>query len=168
MDTGLPSESYDFAIARLIFQHLSQPIQAAQEIIRLLKPGGKLAIIDIDADLWGIAEPYLPELQRIYEKSALAQAKRGGNQFVGRCLWRILQASGYTRLRLEAFVYHSDELGLEPFISQMNPDRLLPAVQTGLISPAEFATAHNAYQHFLTSPNAYILMLGLIACGEKA
>jgi SAM-dependent methyltransferase len=101
------------------------------------------------------------------QMSKRAQAARGGNQFIGRRLWQILQASGYINLRLEAFVYHSDALGIEAFLSQMNPDRLLPAVLEGSLSPEEFTKAHRAYQHFLTSSNAYILMLGLIACGEK-
>lgn len=167
MNMGLPEKHYDFALARLIFQHLSSPIEAAQEVLRVLKPGGKLAIIDLDAALWGIVEPYVPELQTIYAKSAQAQAARRGNQLIGRRLWRILQAAGYTNLRLEAFVYHSDELGIEPFIPQMDPDRLLPSVWSDWISPQEFATAHIAYQRFLKSPDAYILMLGLIACGER-
>ncbi|MBD2385983.1 class I SAM-dependent methyltransferase [Cylindrospermum sp. FACHB-282] len=167
MNMCLPEQHYDFAIARLIFQHLSNPIEAAKEVLHVLKPGGKLAIIDLDAALWGIVEPYIPELQTIYAKSTQAQTARKGNQFIGRQLWRILQSAGYTNLQLEAFVYHSDALGLEPFISQMNPDRLLPAVWVDCVSLEEFATAHVAYQRFLKSPDAYVLMLGLIACGER-
>ncbi|MBD2511825.1 methyltransferase domain-containing protein [Nostoc muscorum FACHB-395] len=167
MNMGLPEQHYDFAIARLIFQHLSNPIEAAKEVLRVLKPGGKLAIIDLDAALWGIVEPHIPEIQPIYAKSTQAQTGRKGNQLIGRRLWRILQAAGYTNLQLEAFVYHSDALGLEPFISQINPDRLLPAVWADCISLQEFTTVHVAYQRFLESPDAYVLMLGLIAYGER-
>lgn len=167
MDTGLTENTYDFAIARFVFQHLSNPIAAVQEALRVLKPGGKLVVIDIDAALWGLVEPYIPELQLIYQKTVRTQASRGGNRLIGRQLWRILQAAGYENLQLEAFVYHSDELGLEAFRPQMDPDRLLPAVQAGFISSQEHMTTHAAYQHFLASPNAYILMLGLMAYGEK-
>jgi ubiquinone/menaquinone biosynthesis C-methylase UbiE len=167
MQMNLPPESYDFAIARLLFQHLNDPIEAAKQVLPILKPGGKLAIIDIDAALWGIVEPYIPEIQPIYAKYAQVQAKHGGNRFIGRRLWRILKLAGYNNLRLEAFVYHSDEMGIESFRAQMQPDRLLPAVQMNLISPLEMAITHQAYEKFLKSPDAYILMLGLIACGEK-
>lgn len=51
-DTGLRANSFDFAIARLLFVHLPDPVAAAREILRILKPGGKLVIIDSDADLF--------------------------------------------------------------------------------------------------------------------
>ena len=41
LETGLPADSYDFAYARLIFQHLPRPVDAARELWRVLKPGGR-------------------------------------------------------------------------------------------------------------------------------
>lgn len=165
LEMGLLTNTYDFAIARYLFQHLNQPVQAAKETWHVLKTGGKLAIIDIDASLWGIVEPSFPQLQGIYAKSG--QANRGGNRRIGRQLWRILQEAGYHQPELEAFVYHSDAQGLEPFLPQMAPDRLLRAVTLQQITPQEFALAHTLYRQFCESPSAYVLMIGLIACGEK-
>ena len=31
----------------------------------------------------------------------------------------------------------------------------------------EFVTAHALYQQFLSAPEAYVLMVGFIACGTK-
>jgi ubiquinone/menaquinone biosynthesis C-methylase UbiE len=167
LDTGLPGDSFDFAVARLVFQHLDDPAAAAAETLRLLKPGGRLAVIEVDASLWGIVEPSMPGLQRVYEKVARAQAARGGDRLIGRRLWRILKAAGYENLRLEAYVYHSDELGLEAFAAQLNPDRLWPQVKDGSISLSELAAVRMAYEKFLSSTDAYILMLGLMCVGEK-
>ena len=165
--TGLPDNSYDFAIARYLFQHLADPVRAAQEVKRVLKPGGKLALIDIDAMLWGIVEPFFPQLQAIYAKAAQAQSDSGGNRLIGRQLWRILQEAGYHQVELEAFVYHSDAQGLELFLTQMDPDRLQRALKGGQISAEEFETAQTLYQQFVAAPNAYVMMVGLIGCGEK-
>jgi ubiquinone/menaquinone biosynthesis C-methylase UbiE len=57
MDTGLEDNTFDFAIARLLFAHLPEPVAAAREIFRILKPSGKLMIIDSDADLFWLTNP---------------------------------------------------------------------------------------------------------------
>ena len=104
-------------------------------------------------------------MQAIYAKTG--QARRGGNRRIGRRLWRTLQAAGFVNVELEAFVYHSDDLGLEPFLPQLDPNRLLRSLKSDQISLSEYATAHALYHKFQAAPDAYVLMVGLIACGEK-
>ncbi|NJN23733.1 MAG: class I SAM-dependent methyltransferase [Acaryochloridaceae cyanobacterium RL_2_7] len=42
------SQSFDFVYARLLFQHLAQPLQVLAEIKRILKPGGVVCLVDVD------------------------------------------------------------------------------------------------------------------------
>jgi ubiquinone/menaquinone biosynthesis C-methylase UbiE len=165
--TGLAAASFDFVLARYLFQHLPDPEAVARESLRVLRPGGRLAVVDLDAALWGIVDPAFPEVQRIYAKTGRAQAARGGDRLVGRRLWRMLRASGFDPVDLEAFVYHSDALGLEAFAPQIDPDRLLSFVREGFITPEEHAQVQEAYRRFLATPGAYVLMVGLLACGER-
>jgi ubiquinone/menaquinone biosynthesis C-methylase UbiE len=165
--TGLADACFDFVLARYLFQHLPDAEAVAREALRVLRPGGRLAVVDLDAALWGIVEPAFPEVQPIYAKTGRAQAARGGDRLVGRRLWRILRRCGFDPVELEAFVYHSDALGLQAFAPQMDPDRLLSAVRTGFITPEEHAQVQAAYRRFLSTPDAYVLMVGLVACGER-
>ncbi len=64
MDTRLEANQFEFAYARLLFQHLPDPIGAAKEIWRVLKPGGKLVTNDIDDELFGLPAAYPRTLTR--------------------------------------------------------------------------------------------------------
>lgn len=167
MDTRLADNSFDFAYARLLFQHLPDPIGAAKEIWRVLRPGGKFVIYDIDDDIFGLIEPTVPEWPSVLEKFAQAQATQGGNRRVGRSLWRILKAAGFSNLDLEVVASHSDNIGIEPFLPQMDPDRLLPLVKVGLMSGQELEKIRASRDKFLASPEPYILTLSLMVYGEK-
>ena len=167
MDTGLPDDSFDFALARLIFQHLPDPYDAAQEVLRVLKPGGRLVIIDADDALWGVADPTIRGMKLILEKYGRAQAAQGGNRLIGRRSWRILESAGFIDLDLEAVVTHSDALSIEAFLPQIDPDRLLPLVKAGLMSEQEIGQIRASRDAFLAAARPYILMLMLMVCGKK-
>lgn len=163
--TGLPSNSCEFVIARYLFQHLPDPAAVAKEALRVLKPGGKLAVIDVDARLWGIVEPVFPQLEALYARSGAEQAAKGGNRLIGRHLWSIIDSAGFQQVELDAFVYHSDSLGIEPFLPQIEPDRLMPLFKSGRLSLHEWALAQTLFRQFRTSSEAYVMMMGLIASG---
>ena len=167
MDTGLPDDHFDFALARLIFQHLADPVAAAAEVRRVLKPGGKVAIVDSDDAIWGLTDPAIWGVDLVVEKYGQAQAARGGNRLVGRRLWRILEAAGFVDLDLEAVVFHSDALGIEAFRPQFDPDRFLPLVEAGLLSAGEFERIRASREAFDAADRPYALMMMLVACGRK-
>ncbi|MBL1073465.1 methyltransferase domain-containing protein [Nocardia sp. 2] len=51
---GLPfgTDTFDVALCERVFQHLTAPARAAGEIARVLKPGGRVVVMDSD---WGTA-----------------------------------------------------------------------------------------------------------------
>jgi ubiquinone/menaquinone biosynthesis C-methylase UbiE len=163
----LADNSFDVAIARFLLQHLETPQLLMREVHRVLKPGGKLVIIDVDGGLWGIVQPYQPTLHKIYAKADIEQVHNGGNRLIGRQLWRLLAETGYSNPQLDLFAYHSDQLGIQAFDAQLTTERLLPAVSAGNLSLQEYLTAVAAYQEFLKTPDAYIMMVGFLAHGIK-
>jgi ubiquinone/menaquinone biosynthesis C-methylase UbiE len=163
----LADNSVDFAVARYVFQHVTDPDRAAREALRVLRPGGRLATIEVDGELWGIAQPRFPEVQAAHEKAWRAQRRRGGNRMIGRRLWRIFAAAGFTSLSLQLFAYHSDELGLDAFAPLIDPSSLQPLVEAGLVGTFDYARAVHGYERFRADPDAFVLLVGLLISGRK-
>jgi SAM-dependent methyltransferase len=163
----LPDGEADFVLARYLFQHLAGPEAAATEMLRILRPGGTCAVIDVDAQLLGVVTPSMPVVQGIFERGRRHQANTGGRPLIGRHLWRILRDAGFEQPRLQAFTYHSDELGKEAFLPLLSVDQLEAARAAGEISQPEMAIATASVQHFLRDPGGFVLMLGFLATGRK-
>lgn len=167
METRLESNQFDFAYARLLFQHLRDPLGAAKEIWRVLKPGGKLVIYDIDDELFGLFQPPIPEFAVMLKAFGQAQAGRGGNRHIGRDLSRILKTADFCNLEVEVLASDSAEKGLEPFLQHIDPDRMLALVKLGLLSEQDVDRFRVALKRFAASPGAYTLWLSLMICGQK-
>lgn len=166
-ETGLPDNDYDFAIARLLFLHLHHPHQAALELKRVLKPGGKLVIIDVDDGIFGAMQPELDVLPSILKKLAQRQASRGGNRNIGRSLPRLLTNSGFTSVDMDATIQHSDLQGIEGFKRQFDISRFTGFFQNGVITEYEYEELKKAYENFVRSPEAHAMMIFFMACGTK-
>jgi SAM-dependent methyltransferase len=167
--TSIPLEdnSVDFALARFVFQHLPDPTAAAGELQRVLRPGGTLAVIEVDGELWGLAQPSFPRAAQVHAKAWASLRARGGDRMIGRRLTTILAAAGYADVDLRLYGYHSDALGLDAFAPILDPAQsLTPFVEDGTITPGEFGLALEAYRRFRADPDAFVLLVGLIAAGR--
>lgn len=89
-----PPESYDHIFCRFVFQHLDQPEAVASEFFRLLKPGGRVCLIDADGTLFNYysADPILNNQLK------MLQAKWQTDLYIGRKLPSILKTSGFTKI----------------------------------------------------------------------
>jgi ubiquinone/menaquinone biosynthesis C-methylase UbiE len=164
----LPGDAFDFAFARLVFQHLGDPRGAIEEIRRVLRPGGKLAIYDIDVGLGEIVDPPNPEADAIEARMHEGRTLRGGDPRIGRKLWRLLAAAGYVNMDLEVVPIHSDKVGFDTlFPDEWEPGSLKPALELGVIDENDVETLHRAHVAFHASPDRYALYVSLMVCGQK-
>jgi ubiquinone/menaquinone biosynthesis C-methylase UbiE len=88
----LPKESFDFLLCRAAFKNFADPVGALREMCRVLKPGGRALIIDLNHD----ASP--DETDRGVDGMGLS----GFNKALTKLIFRhFLLRSAYTRAQFE-------------------------------------------------------------------
>ncbi len=142
-----PEASFDFVYVRLLFQHLTHPLEVLKNIHRVLKPGGLLCVLDIDEG-WATLYPE-PESFTLYRQSfAKMQKKLGGDTFVGRKLGSYLQKTALVEVKTHVEIISSDDIGLDNFLNLLS-----------------FGTPYNSQQKYLAEvatqakEDAYALLL---------
>ncbi|MCU1641006.1 MAG: methyltransferase protein [Nocardia sp.] len=89
---GLPfgNDTFDVALCERVFQHLTGPARAAGEIARVLKPGGRVVVLDSD---WGTAVVH-PGDRNVVHEVIETMIARTTNPFAGRRLAGQLTQAG--------------------------------------------------------------------------
>ncbi|MEZ6053394.1 MAG: class I SAM-dependent methyltransferase [Planctomycetaceae bacterium] len=87
-------ESFDFVVCRFLMEYLPDKALAVQEMKRVLKPGGRLFLQDLDGQLvWHY--PIDQSLQDGVEKALKLLEKSGFDPMVGRKLFHLCHAAGF-------------------------------------------------------------------------
>jgi ubiquinone/menaquinone biosynthesis C-methylase UbiE len=89
---GLPfgADSFDAALCERVFQHLTAPARAAAEIARVLRPGGRVVVMDSD---WGTAIVH-PGNRQVVHQVIETLVTNTTNPFSGRRLSGLLRRAG--------------------------------------------------------------------------
>lgn len=97
----LPNAHYDIVFVRLVLCHLKEPDQAVAAMAKLLKPGGRLVIVDMDMYSF-LAMPPSEHYQRWLEVARAHQHNIGVDYAVGTRLHELLSGSGLATTFLAA------------------------------------------------------------------
>jgi ubiquinone/menaquinone biosynthesis C-methylase UbiE len=114
-----PDQSIDFVFARALFQHLNTPQLALQEIRRVLKPGGKICILDVDDD-WFTLYPEPAAFSLLRQTMTDWQKTQCGDPQVGRKLGSYLQQVGFKHIQITVETVSSDVYGLENMLNWLS------------------------------------------------
>lgn len=96
-----PDSSFDRVFSHALMEHLADPLRAAKELYRVLKPGGVIGVCSPD---WGgfVLAPPSARLSEAIEAYTSLQTRNGGDVQVGRKLGEYLKASGFKGIQMSA------------------------------------------------------------------
>ena len=97
----LPFEAgtFDFVWSQYDLQYLPDRAQALEELVRVARSGGRVAIAEVDGA--GLANwPFAPELELGYRKLMEVVRARGFDLFVGRKLFTMFKSLGLTQVQV--------------------------------------------------------------------
>lgn len=114
-DLRLEDEAFDFVYARFLFQHLARPEQVLGQALRVLRPGGIMAVVDVD-DGWLALYPEPATFASFTSRAARTQATLGGDRRIGRKLGTYLAAAGFDRIKVAVETLTSGDLGMRAFL----------------------------------------------------
>ncbi|MFF8861431.1 methyltransferase domain-containing protein [Streptomyces sp. NPDC015139] len=161
----LADSSAGYVLLRYVLQHLTDPGPVLAEALRVLRPGGRIVVTEVDASCWGVADPAFPELAAVHGKLAQAQASAGGDRTIARRLTRLLRAAGFEDVAMRPFATTNDDRPTEDFAPHLGPGRLQPLLAAGVLTLREFALAADCWNRFRADPDAHVMLLGFTAAG---
>lgn len=158
MRSSLPSNYFDVVIARFVFQHLSYPERALKEIYRVLKPGGKVIIIDVDSGLWGLTYPNNQLINNLNNQLSAFQSNKNGNREIGRVILTMLKLLKFKNLDIDALINHSEILGKDNFRHNFDIEK---------VKDKSLYSMMKSYNDFFDLKHSSIMILKLVFYGEK-
>ena len=165
--TGEPDNYYDVVITRLVVEHLDKPIDALNELKRILKPGGKLIVVSNDFEYHVLTYPHIPELDEMYKAYCKSRIDQSGNPYVGRQIPVYFDSIDLDNINLNIATAHSKILGDQALLKAENVNISRNLVKDGYLSQETLDALTNKWFEMLQDPNHIIFRQLFIISGEK-
>ena len=167
LNSSLPENSFDFAIVRLLIEHLPDPIDAIKEVYRILKPGGVAVFVDNDFEMHIRSYPHIPQLKNLYDAYCKKREDEGGHPLIGRYLPVLLNKAMFKSIDYEIICAHSSLIGDEPFSRSEGVGIPMKLVQDGYLDSKYLANLSINWRNMMKSEDHLMLRQLSMCSGIK-
>lgn len=155
--TNLPEASFDLATARLVLVNVPNPELLVKEMVRLIRPGGVIALHEADSTTQRFDPPIPAEKQLLQILNTYAEMN-GIDRTIGPKVPRMLREAGVVDIRVNPSVHvypagHGRRFLLLEFIENAW-DRIL---EKNLIGEGELIELTSALKRHLEDPQTLVL-----------
>jgi ubiquinone/menaquinone biosynthesis C-methylase UbiE len=102
----LDADSFDFAWSRFVFEYLPDPSSALREMVRVTRPGGIVAVADLDAQLMNF-HPQSASIREGMQAALHLLAQDGFDPWIGRKLFALFKNCGMRQVTATAVPYQT-------------------------------------------------------------
>ena len=167
-EPNLPAASFDFIILRLVLEHVVDPAVALGEMKKLLRPGGRIAIISNDFDFHLRTWPHVPELDDLYDAYIASRRADGGDPCIGRRVPGLLRDAGLRVVGFESEIAHNHLEGDPAFLLAEGAGIPAQLVQSGFLEESVFQRLVASWKAMLEHPDHTIMRPLFIGVGENS
>jgi ubiquinone/menaquinone biosynthesis C-methylase UbiE len=169
--TRAATDYADVTVARNVLGHVSAPELVVKEMLRVTRPSGVVAALDADEGLV-VYEPEPPVLAELRDVLARDRMAEGGNQYVGRSLYRLLAEAGLAGVRAVALPSNSTDPEWSTTRDPASHTAVLARAVDGLVErgklSAEEASRYQRALHEVThNPAGFIFVCSFFVWGRK-
>jgi ubiquinone/menaquinone biosynthesis C-methylase UbiE len=167
-----PDGSFDVVFAHQVLQHLREPGAALRQMRRVLRPGGLVAVREVD---WGTAAywPADPWIDRFVEVHLKTWYRNGGEPRIGRQLRALFNAADVADLQITAsqWCYATPPETVE--WGESYAERLLTspmgerAVEYGYASRSDLEAMAAAFRAWAVHPDAFWAFIHVAALARR-
>jgi ubiquinone/menaquinone biosynthesis C-methylase UbiE len=154
-----PGREFDFIHARFLLTHLPDPAAALVRMREALRPGGTLAVEDIDFTGY-FCHPESASLRRYVELYSQAAARRGADASIGPRLPSMLIAAGFEDVQMNV-VQHASTSGEVKLLSPLTMENIADSVI------AEGLASKNEIDRLIAEMYEYANTPGTIGCTPR-
>ena len=155
--TKLPAEQFDFSHARLLLVNVPKPQEVVDEMVRVTKTGGVVALHEIDWASW-TCEPMVDSWTRLKNAASEVWEQNGLDVHIGRKLPFMLHQAGLSDIHVQtrSYAWRTGEQKHAFLLAILERIRN-NIVKCGLLSSAEVLRFEHELKVHLANPNTVVL-----------